>query len=167
MVAQFKRFNPPGLLSEQEIGRLLTYGASRSVPSLPRAPDRTFSDAGSPHTAAQSGSSRPPHLPPPPPSGHSDPSAPGPSGRGAGAGFTQYAIKSSSSSDEEHVLYVDDVSDDASSATHADEIGLTGYVALLKGHSPMVTKMAEEDEWKREVARRKRMDAWFEGMLSA
>lgn len=156
MVAQFKRFNPPGLLSEQEIGRLLTYGASRSVPSLPRAPDRTFSDAGGPHTAAQSGSSRPPHLPPPPPSG-----------RGAGAGFTQYVIESSSSSDEEHVLYVDDVSDDASSATHADEIGLTGYVALLKGHSPMVTKMAEEDEWKREVARRKRMDAWFEGMLSA
>lgn len=162
MTAQFKRFNPPGVLSEQQVGRLLTYGASRSVPSLPRAPDPAFPDSGGSHTAAQPGSSRPP----PSPSGHSDPSAPGPSEPRAGARFTQYAIDSSSS-DEEHVVYVDDVSDDASSVSHPEEIGLIGYVALLDGRSPMVTKMAEEDERKRKVAERERLNAWFEGLLSA
>lgn len=68
----------------------------------------------------------------------------------------------SSSNEEERYLAVDDVRDDASSDSNGVEIGLAGYVARLKGHSPMLTKMAE-DEWKRKVAGRER----FEGLSSA
>lgn len=57
--------------------------------------------------------------------------------------------------------------DDDSTVSNGAEIGLGGYVALLKGYSPMVTRMAEEDEWKRQVAARGRIDAWFEGLLGA
>lgn len=73
-----------------------------------------------------------------------------------------------SSDEDEHALYVDDLGDDdASSVSGGADLGLAGYVALLKGYSPMVTRMAEDDDWKREVARRDRMDAWFEGLFNS
>lgn len=62
------------------------------------------------------------------------------------------------------MLYIEDESDDESLGSEG-EIGLDGYVALVKGYSHLVTGMAEEEERKREVVRRETMEAWLAGVV--